>query len=277
MSDFEALQGLWRIESSTAQGNPVLQSATHYLIRGNSMKEIVPNLIDDGTLRPTFVLDESASPGRLTETLDYNGPDGPPDPNPVILHYLYRLDGETLTLCSGAFGAFPDRISDDYSIIKLIRDHGPVPETKQPSGTPPLVDDLLGTLVWDDNLNWYQGEVSVANVSFELSLNPDEGTDASRALARARQIVEDFERYRQMAADYAVDGLLDLKNDAWLDDGENEVSAEAFQAKMTLNAITVEADGAVTFWHHDGDLFRGHSIQVCIDANDKCTGTDIPG
>ncbi|MBM79439.1 MAG: hypothetical protein CMJ78_02445 [Planctomycetaceae bacterium] len=277
MSDSEALQGLWRIISSTAQGRPVHESATHYLIAGNSMKEIVPNLVDEGKLRLTFVVDESVFPKRLTETLDYNGPDGPPDPNPIILHYLYQLDGETLTLCSGAFGSFPDNISDDYSIKTLVRDHGPVPEQKQPSGTPPLVDDLIGTLRWDDNLNWYRGQVRVGDVTFEIKLNPDEGIDASSALMRVKQIVEDFERYQQLAADYAIDGLLELKNDTWLDEGEEEVSSEFFKAKMTLQAITVEADGEVTFWHHDGGLFFGHSIQVCIDANDKCTNTDIPG
>jgi uncharacterized protein (TIGR03067 family) len=277
MNDSEALQGLWRIQSSTSQGRPVYESATHYLITGNSMKEIVPDFVDDGKLRTTFVLDESASPKRLTETLDYNGPVGPPDPNPIVLKYLYRIDGDTLVLCSGTFGLFPDEISDEYSIKTLVRDHGPVPEPKEPSGTPPLVDDLLGSLEWDDNLNWYRGEVRVANASFDLSLNPGEGTDASGALSRARQIVEDFERYRKMAADYAVDGLLELKNDTWLEEGEEEISADEFKAKMKLEAITVQADGGVTFWHHDGDLFWGHSIQVCIDTNDKCTSTDIPG
>ena len=196
------------------------------------MKEIVPNFVSDGKLRTTFVLDDSASPKRLTETLDYNGPDGPPDKNPIILRYLYRVHGETLILCSGAFGTFPDEISDEYSIKTLVRDHGPIPEPRQPSGVPPLVDDLLGTLEWDDNLNWYHGEVRVANDLFDVSLNPDEGTDASSALARVKQIVNYFERYRLMAADYAVDGLLELKNDTWLEEGEEEqISAHEFKAK----------------------------------------------
>lgn len=277
MNDYELLQGLWKIQSCTSQGRSVHPAATHYLITGNSMKEIVPDLVDDGKLRTTFVLDESASQKRLTETLDYNGPDGPPDPNPIILRYLYRLDGDTLVLCSGPFEEFPDDISNEYSIKMLVRDRGPIPEPKKPSGTPPLVDDLLGTLEWDDNLNWYRCEVRVAGVSFDLSLNPDDGTDASGALSRAKQVVEDFDRYRKMAADYAVDGLLDLKNDTWLEDGEKELSADEFKAKMVLKAITVEADGDVTFWHHDGGLFWGHSIQVCIDTKDKCTSTDIPG
>lgn len=158
-----------------------------------------------------------------------------------------------------------------------MRDYGPIPEPKQPSETPPLIDGLLGTLAWDDNLNWYRGEVRLANTSFKVSLTPDEGTDASNALSRAKQIIEDLEQYQQMAADYAVHGLLELKNDIWLEEGGEKVSADEFKAKMMLEAITVEADSNVTFWHNDGDLFWGHSIQVCIDENDKCISTDIPG
>lgn len=278
MNDSEALQGLWRIESSITRGRPVGEAGTHYLITGNSMKQIIPNYVPDGTFRMTFELDEAASPKRLTKRLDYNGPNGPPDPNAIVLRYLYQLDGDTLILCSGLAGICPDRISDDeYSVLTLVRDYGPVPETRSPSGTPPLIDELLGTLEWDDNLNWYHGQVNVAGASFDLSLNPNEGTDVSTALSRAKQIIGDFERYRQVVTDYAVEGLLDLKNEVWLHEDEDEVSADEFKSKMTLEAITVESDGGVTFWHRDGDLFWGHSIQVCIDSNDKCSSTDIPG
>lgn len=119
MNDFETLQGLWKIQSSMTNRQTVHEAATHYLITGNSMKEIVPDFVDDGKLRTTFVLDDSASPKRLTETLDYNGPDGPPDPNPIIIRYLYRLNGDTLVLCSVPMEEFPDEISDEYSIKTL--------------------------------------------------------------------------------------------------------------------------------------------------------------
>jgi hypothetical protein len=44
-------------------------AANHYLIAANSMKEIVPDLVDDGKLRSTLVVDESASPRCLIEIL----------------------------------------------------------------------------------------------------------------------------------------------------------------------------------------------------------------
>lgn len=277
MNDFEALQGLWQVHSSTFEGRPVDESATHYVISGKSMQEIVPDLVDDGSLRSTFFLDESTAPKRLTLILDYNGPDGPPDPNPIVLRYLYRLEGDTLTLCSDEFGDFPLSICDDYSIMTLVRDTGPVPESQRPAGIPTLKDEQLGELEWDNNLRWYRGRLQIADLSFRLSLNPEEGTDVTHALLRAKQVVGDFARYRAMAAEYAVSELLDLKNSTWLDDDERPITAEEFKARMRLESITVESDSSTTFWHDDGDLFYGHSIQVSIDADDHCTGVDIPG
>jgi uncharacterized protein (TIGR03067 family) len=277
MSDLEKLQGLWRVQSSYSNRRPVGEAASHYLVSGDSMKEIVPNFVSYGKLRTTIKIDESVSPKRLEKTLDYNGPDGPPDPNPIILRYLYRLEGDTLVLCSGPGREFPETISEEYSIKTLVRDYGPVPDEQQPSGTPPLVDDLLGTLAWDDNLHWYGGRLTVAGVKFELYVSPADGHDVSVSLSRARQVIAEFDRYRRQVADYAVDGLLDTKNDVWLEEDEKPLSPEEFKAKMTLESVSVDSDGALSFYHRDGGLFWGHSIEVCLDAKDNCKSTDIPG
>ena len=56
--------------------------------------------------------------------------------------------------------------------------------------------------------------------------------------------------------------FLGLKNDAWLDEDETKFSKEEFKERLTLNSITVQADGQFEFWYDDGDLFLGHSIRV---------------
>ncbi len=271
MTDLEALQGLWRIKSHTTGGSPVASAATHYVIAGQCMKQIVPNTVDDvdGKLRSTLVLDESTEPRRLTNTLDYNGPDGPPDPRPIVLHYLYRLTGDTLVLCDGPYGAFPDDISDDFSILTLERDYGPVPALRKPSGTPPLTDDDLGTLPWDDDLNWYCGKVELDDLKTELCLNPDKDGKIDNTLKRAKAIVSRIDHFRQLAEEFAVDQLLELKNDVWLEDGEPIVTAGEFKSRIALESISFIADGQVEFWFHDGQLFFGHSITVVLGADDK--------
>jgi hypothetical protein len=71
--------------------------------------------------------------------------------------------------------------------------------------------------------------------------------------------------------------LLNLKNDNWLDDGEDEVTAEQFIEAMRLESIAVYPDGSFVFWHQDGDLFWGHSIQICGSLSEGLTDADIPG
>jgi hypothetical protein len=46
---------------------------------------------------------------------------------------------------------------------------------------------------------------------------------------------------------------------------------------MTLESITVTPDGSFDFWHNDGDLFYGHSIQVSGNLSQGPTHADIPG
>ncbi len=144
-------------------------------------------------------------------------------------------------------------------------------------GKPPLVDDVVGTLQWNDNANQYLGDLNVGGNSIGISLLPSEGTDVSAALVRARQVLQRFEHYRSLAAVYAVEELLDLKNDSWLEEDEAPLSPEDFRSRMSLEQITFAPDGGVDFWHNDGDLFWGHSIQFCIDADDRCVHADIPG
>ncbi len=76
---------------------------------------------------------------------------------------------------------------------------------------------------------------------------------------------------------YAVRELLDLKNGTWLEEGEAELTADQFIARMKLESIMISSDGKFEFWHDDGDLFWGHAIQVSGNVKDGPTQADIPG
>jgi hypothetical protein len=74
-----------------------------------------------------------------------------------------------------------------------------------------------------------------------------------------------------------VQALLPLKNESWLAEGEVDVTADQFKGRMALESITVHPDGSFEFWHNDGDLFWGHSIQISGCLSKGPTGADIPG
>jgi hypothetical protein len=233
--------------------------------------------VDDGKLRSRFCLDEEVDPKEIVVTLDYNGPNGPPDPNPIIMCGFYRLAGDTLQMCFGLPNEFPENFSDEHGMVTLERDRGPIPESRKPSGTPALDDATLGRLVWDDNLNWYSGKFRCGELSVDVSLHRDDTGSVDAALARARDVVRSIHKYVQLAKTYAAEWLLDLKNDNWLDEDEEPLTPAAFMQRMSLESIVFGSGGKITFYHHDGDLFWGHCIQICIDAKDNCLGADIPG
>lgn len=273
------LEGLWRWQSEISDGREHPGQPWHYLFKDAMHKEIVPEDIDDGKLRSTYTADVSKAPRRLEITLDYNGPDGPPDPDPIILRGVYEIDGDQLRLTYGVDEEYPPSISDrsPYTIKTLVRDSGPIPEMSQPSGTPPIQHPVLGELAWNDNLRWYEGTIQFNHRSVRVSVNPDEDGETENAILRANAIVENAKHYALLIKGYAVDGLLDLKNDSWIGENQSPVSSAQFVDCMVLESITVYSDGRAEFWHQDGGLFLGHSIQVSIDASDICTLTDIPG
>ena len=71
--------------------------------------------------------------------------------------------------------------------------------------------------------------------------------------------------------------LLPLKNETWLEEGESPFSAEKFKSRMMLQSISIYPNGDIEFWHDDGDLFWGHSIQISGSLDEGLSEADIPG
>lgn len=101
--------------------------------------------------------------------------------------------------------------------------------------------------------------------------------DAQAVSEAASRLFNDQRGWRQRVNDYAVKQLLELKNDSWLDEDEEELSEAQFLAKMSLESIDIDESGSFTFWHDDGNLFFGHSIQISGDFANGLTQADIPG
>lgn len=275
MTSPHALDGLWRIVSCTCCGNASSCCETHYFFKENTCKEFVPNLVDTGNFRITFETDDDTSPKRLTFTLYWNSSEGRPNPNAYVQRMFYEIDGDVLRISHGHGIEWPTRFSDEVKLLTLKRDYGPMPETRKPSGTPPLVDDVLGILPFDDNVNWYSGGVKNEAANIELTLEPDSEGNVTAVADRARQIFTKLNEYRRLVSFLAVEHLLELKNSNWREDGEPEISVEQFSDCLTLDSIHVYQDLCVEFSHFDGGLFRGHSIHIRLNEDDTFVSAGI--
>lgn len=76
---------------------------------------------------------------------------------------------------------------------------------------------------------------------------------------------------------YAAGELVEAKNDAWLDEDEEELTEIDFAGKMTLESVTLDEDGTLTFWYEDGDLFWGHTICVRQSAQGEWLSAEMMG
>jgi hypothetical protein len=140
-----------------------------------------------------------------------------------------------------------------------------------------LSTERFGDLVLNPRVNWFEGRAEWNGKTIDISFKKDEDERIAGALKTAEGLWSDHAAWKRKVDDFAVRKLLPLKNEAWLSEGERELTAMDFKARMVLVSITVRGYGRFEFWHDDGDLFWGHSIQVSGNLRDGITGADIPG
>jgi hypothetical protein len=64
------------------------------------------------------------------------------------------------------------------------------------------------------------------------------------------------------AQNFAIQELLPLKNQFWLEEGQEEVTADSFANSLQLETIAISWNGSIEFYYNDGDLFFGHTIEL---------------
>lgn len=126
-----------------------------------------------------------------------------------------------------------------------------------------VVDHDLGPLEWDEDLDWWEGEILLGSnqpfVLHILSRKDDRRpiTDEARAaIARIRASEAACRRY-------AADELLAIHNSEWSEG--TSISADEFVARLSPDSVEVHEGGYVEVHFKDGGLFRGHSVGVRIE------------
>jgi hypothetical protein len=138
-------------------------------------------------------------------------------------------------------------------------------------------DHQFGVFTLVRCVNWYSAETEWHGMVVSLNLSLDDSGLLDPALKVARSLWKDQQKWAERIKDYAVRQLLPLKNECWLDENEVELTADQFTERMALESISVDPDGSFDFWHNDGDLFLGHSIQIGGSLSEGPTRADIPG
>ncbi|MCL4853078.1 MAG: DUF2262 domain-containing protein, partial [Bryobacteraceae bacterium] len=135
----------------------------------------------------------------------------------------------------------------------------------------------FGNLTLDRSVDWFEGEVKWNGEPVRITFHTDETQEISAGLKVAERLWSEQTSWKRKVDDYAVQELLPLKNDNWLGDDESPLTPDQFKSRMTLQSISIHRDGNFDFWHDDGGLFWGHSVQISGSLDEGLTQADIPG
>ncbi|HEX3048877.1 MAG TPA: DUF2262 domain-containing protein [Bacillota bacterium] len=141
-----------------------------------------------------------------------------------------------------------------------------------------IQDDFFGAIQYDREYSCYCCELDCGGEKITLSFIVDlEETQINRVIDDAKKLCKNLYSWLEKAREYAADELLDLKNESWLKEDEEEMQPEEFKGRMRLETISFYEDGDFDFWCNDGGLFWGNSIQVSGNLKRGFNCADIPG
>ena len=143
-----------------------------------------------------------------------------------------------------------------------------------------IYSKILGELVYDKEMDWFEGEVTWSGTSINLYVGGDSETELNRNISIAEDIVKNQQKWNDTVRKYAAKQLTELAND-WADDEEpeepHEITEQEFAERIDLCGIDIQGDGNYTFWFNDDDMFWGHSVTVYGDMENGCTDAAIEG
>jgi hypothetical protein len=155
---------------------------------------------------------------------------------------------------------------------------------------PVVVATEHGDFTLERSFGHFSGSVDWCGREVEVMLDADEESDegvvtCAAALTRLEAYVADAAGTDARWRAYAATTLLDLAND-WQEqaDGPGDgrapagpVTAESFVERISLNELSISADGSATPFYADGDLFWGHVILVDVEPDGSLTDAYIAG
>lgn len=145
-------------------------------------------------------------------------------------------------------------------------------------GKPVVVStDRFGDLVLNSGINWFEGETEWNGTAVDVKFPAEKEHPLKESLETAEKLWMNQQNWTKLVEDAAVGDLLETKNEAWLEEGENEITSSEFLARMRLTSISISRDGDFEFSFDDGDLFWGHLISVRGNVNGDMIDVGLHG
>lgn len=133
--------------------------------------------------------------------------------------------------------------------------------------------EFFGVLKLDSKIDSYTCNITVDNNEIQLSFSNIDKNQFDKNLLTTNNVLVKT----QDIQDYMVDEMLKLKNDSWLEEGQNNFDKNKFSKEIKLYGLNIYEDGAIGFYYKAGDLFWGHEILTNVGSNGRYIDSTIVG
>ena len=174
---------------------------------------------------------------------------------------------------------------NQFLIVEVLEENSPCPALEEVLAeyrrSVVVVDELLGELTLDKDLDMFEGEVLWRGEQICLSLEvdaADEDTWADARRAMKVMLAEQDRWDRDMRASAARE-LTELACE-WRESADEEVpeiTEESFAHRIELRSIAMDADGSFSAYFDDDDMFFGHCVTAYGTLTDGVTAANMEG
>lgn len=174
---------------------------------------------------------------------------------------------------------------NQFLIVEVLEEDAPCPALEEVLADyrrpVVVVDEVLGELTLDKDLDMFEGEVLWRGEQICVSLEVDaanEGTwaDARRAM---KAMLAEQDRWNSDMRASAARELTDLACE-WRESADEdvpEITEESFARRIDLRSIAMDADGSFSAYFDDDDMFFGHCVTVYGTLADGVTTANMEG
>ena len=174
---------------------------------------------------------------------------------------------------------------NQFLIVEVLEEDAPSPALEEVLAEylrpVVVVDEVLGELTLDKNLDMFEGEVLWRGEQICLSLEvdaADEDTWAD-AVQAMKTMLADQERWDRDMRAFAARELTELACE-WRESADEEVpeiTEESFARRIELRSIAMDADGSFSAYFDDDDMFFGHCVTAYGTLTDGVTAANMEG
>ena len=174
---------------------------------------------------------------------------------------------------------------NQFLIVELLEEEPPCPALEEVLADyhrpVVVVDEVLGELTLDKDLDMFEGEVLWRGEQICVSLEVDEVNEGTWADARRamKEMLTEQDRWDGDMRASAARELTELACE-WRESADEEVpeiTEESFARRIELRSIAMDADGSFSAYFDDDDIFFGHCVTVYGTLADGVTAANMEG